>query len=168
MIGYKEYLKNKLRTNIETYYAIQFVSKIINNLYLHMLNGNIIQKIELINTLTDDHNNILVNNPQKDNVSKDSNMLNSSSLDSKTYVRVKRNKEREVYLAYLKNNRGYTNEINDSDVITMEEWNEMPLSRLRKVIKISYVDNGKVSATLMIRRHYTDYGKTVIIITKIL
>ncbi len=139
----KNTLKNKLRTNIETYYAIQFVSKIINNLYLHMLNGNIIQKIELINTLTDDHNNILVNNPQKDNVSKDSNMLNSSSLDSKTYVRVKRNKEREVYLAYLKNNRGYTNEINDSDVITMEEWNEMSLSRLRKVIKISYVDNGK-------------------------
>ena len=108
-----------------------------------MLNGNIIQKIELINTLADDHTNILVNNPRNDNVSKDSNMLNSSSLDSKTYVRVKRNKEREVYLEYLKNNKGYTNEINESDVITMEEWNEMPLSRLRKVIKISYVDNGK-------------------------
>ena len=139
----KNTLKNKLKANIVSYYAIQFISTIINNLYLHMLNGNIIQKIELINTLTDDHTNILVNNPRNDNVSKDSNMLNSSSLDSKTYVRVKRNKEREVYLEYLKNNKGYTNEINDRDVITMEEWNELPLSRLRKVIKISYVDNEK-------------------------
>ena len=139
----KNTLKNKLKANIVTYYAIQFLSNIINSLYLHILNGNIIQKIELINILTDDHNNILINNPRNDNVNGDSNTRNSSSLDSKTYIRVKRNKERELYLAYLKNNKGYTNEINDSDVITFEDWNEMTLSKLRKVIKISYVDNGK-------------------------
>jgi hypothetical protein len=139
----KNTLKNKLKANIVTYYAIQFVSNIINSLYLHILNGNIIQKIELINILTDDHNNILINNPLNDNVNGDSNTLNSSSLDSKTYIRVKRNKERELYLAYLKNNKGYSNEINDKDIITHEEWDEMTLSRLRKVIKITYVDNGK-------------------------
>jgi hypothetical protein len=43
----------------------------------------------------------------------------------------------------LKNNRGYINEINEHDFITHTNWEDMPLSKLRHVIKISYVNNNK-------------------------
>jgi hypothetical protein len=139
----KNTLKNKLKERAITYYTIQFISNIINNLYLNILNGNIIEKIELINILANDHNFILINNPRKDTAFDNSNLKNSSSLDSNTYIKVKRNKEKEQFLAYLKNNRGYINEINDADFITHTNWEDMPLSKLRRVIKISYVDNNK-------------------------
>ena len=54
-------------------------------------------------------------------------------------MRVKRKKERETYLDYLKNNRGYNNVINEEDIITFDRWEDMSLSKLRYVIKISYV-----------------------------
>jgi len=139
----KNTLKNKLKERAITYYTIQFISNIINNLYLNILNGNIIEKIELINILANNHNYILINNPRKDTAFDNSNLQNSSSLDSNTYIKVKRNKEKEQFLAYLKNNRGYINEINDADFITHTNWEDMPLSKLRRVIKISYVDNNK-------------------------
>jgi len=139
----KKTLKKYLEENKFTYYAIKFVTNIINFMYSNILNGNIIEKIELIHILADDHNNILVNNPRIDISYNTSKLSNSSSLESKSYIRVKRNKEREVYLDYLKNNRGYNNEINEEDIITFDRWDEMPLSKLRYVIKISYVDNNK-------------------------
>ena len=89
------------------------------------------------------HNYILITNPQKDTDFDNSEQQNSSSLDSNTYIKVKRNKEKELFLAYLKNNKGYINEINDADFITHTNWEEMPLSKLRNVIKISYVNNNK-------------------------
>ena len=139
----KNTLKNKLKEKLATYYAIQFISNIINNLYLNILNGNIINKIELINILANYHNYILITNPQNDTDFENSEQQNSSSLDSNTYIKVKRNKEKEVLLAYLKNNKGYINEINEADFITHTNWEEMPLSKLRNVIKISYVNNNK-------------------------
>lgn len=139
----KNTLKNKLKENIITYYAIQFIANIINSLYLNILNGNIIGKIELINILVNNHNYILITNPLKDIEINNSDIKNSSSLDSNTYVKVKRNKEKEIFLEYLKNNKGYINEINDEDFITQTNWEDMPLSKLRKVIKISYVNNNK-------------------------
>jgi len=145
----KHTLKKKLNANIHTYHAIQFITNLINNLYLHFLNGNIIEKIELINILADKHYNIIIDNPANDesntqdilNMSRD--VENSSSNISNTYIRGQRNKERELYLEYLRNNRGYNNEINEEDFITAEEWSEMPLSKLRHVIKISYMADNK-------------------------
>jgi hypothetical protein len=145
----KSTLKKKLNANIYTYRAIQFITNQINNLYLHFLNGNIIEKIELINILADKHHNIIIDNPTNDesntqnilNMSRD--VENSSSNISNTYIRGQRNKERELYLEYLRNNRGYNNEINEEDFITAEEWNELSLSKLRNVIKISYVADNK-------------------------
>jgi len=139
----KNTLKNKLKERVITYYTIQFISNIINNFYYNILNGNIIEKIELINILANEHNYILINNPRKDIEFDNSNLQNSSSLDSNTYIKVKRNKEKEQFLAYLKNNSGYINEINDADFITHTNWEDMPLSALRRVIKISYVNNNK-------------------------
>ena len=46
-------------------------------------NGNIIEKIELIHILTEDHNNVLVNNPRIDISYNTSKLSNSSSLESK-------------------------------------------------------------------------------------
>ena len=43
----------------------------------------------------------------------------------------------------MKNNRGYNNVINEEDIITFDRWEDMSLSKLRYVIKISYVDNKK-------------------------
>jgi hypothetical protein len=139
----KNTLKNKLKERVIAYYTIQFISNIINNFYYNILNGNIIEKIELINILANEHNYILITNPRKDIDFDNSNLQNSSSLDSNTYIKVKRNKEKEQFLAYLKNNSGYINEINDADFITHTNWEDMPLSALRRVIKISYVDNNK-------------------------
>ena len=139
----KNTLKNKLKERVAIYYAIQFISNMINNQYFNILNGNIIEKIELINILANAHNYILINNPEKDTDFDNSEQQNSSSLDSDTYIKVKRNKEKEQFLAYLKNNRGYINEINDADFITHTNWEDMPLSKLRNVIKISYVNNNK-------------------------
>ena len=112
-------------------------------MYSNILNGNIIEKIELIHILTEDHNNVLVNNPRIDISYNTSKLSNSSSLESKSYMRVKRKRERETYLDYLKNNRGYNNVINEEDIITFDRWEDMSLSKLRYVIKISYVDNKK-------------------------
>lgn len=139
----KNTLKNKLKERVITYYTLQFISNIINNLYFNILNGNIIEKIELINILANGHNYILINNPRKDISFELSNIQNSSSLDSKTYIKVKRKKEKEIFLEYLKNNKGYMNEINEFDFITHTNWEDMPLSKLRRVIKISYTDNNK-------------------------
>jgi hypothetical protein len=139
----KNTLKNKLKERVITYYTIQFISNIINNFYYNILNGNIIEKIELINILANEHNYILITNPRKDIDFDNSNLQNSSSLDSNSYIKVKRNKEKEQFLAYLKNNRGYINEINEHDFITHTNWEDMPLSKLRNVIKISYVNNNK-------------------------
>jgi len=139
----KNTLKNKLKERVINYYTIQFISNIINNLYLNILNGNIIEKMDLINILANEHNYILINNPRKDTAFDNSNLQNSSSLDSNTYIKIKRNKEKEQFLAYLKNNRGYINEINDADFITHNNWEDMPLSKLRRVIKISHTDNKK-------------------------
>jgi hypothetical protein len=139
----KNTLKNKLKERVITYYILQFISNIINNLYFNILHGNIIEKIELINILANEHNYILITNPRKDTAFDNSNLQNSSSLDSNTYIKVKRNKEKEQFLAYLKNNRGYINEINEHDFITHTNWEDMPLSKLRNVIKISYVNNNK-------------------------
>jgi hypothetical protein len=139
----KNTLKNKLKERVITYYTIQFISNIINNFYYNILNGNIIEKIELINILANEHNYILITNPRKDIDFDNSNLQNSSSLDSNSYIKVNRNKEKEQFLAYLKNNRGYINEINEHDFITHTNWEDMPLSKLRHVIKISYVNNNK-------------------------
>ena len=139
----KKTFKTKLEENKFTYYAIKFITNIINFMYSNILNGNIIEKIELIHILTEDHNNVLVNNPRIDISYNTSKLSNSSSLESKSYMRVKRKKERETYLDYLKNNRGYNNIINEEDIITFDRWEDMSLSKLRYVIKISYVDNKK-------------------------
>jgi len=140
----KKTLKNKLNANIKHYYAIQFISKIINNWYISTMKGNVIINIDLINMLVDDHNNILVNNRQNDDVSKESDIQNSSSLNPDTVVKSNRKEKKEKYIWYLNNNVGYANKINEEDMITKEKWNDMSLSELRKVIKISYEIDGKI------------------------
>jgi len=49
-------------------------------MYSNILNGNIIEKIELIHILTEDHNNVLVNNPRIDISYNTSKLSNSSSI----------------------------------------------------------------------------------------
>lgn len=128
-------------------------------MYSNILNGNIIEKIELIHILTEDHNNVLVNNPRIDISYNTSKLSNSSSLESKSYMRVKRKRERETYLDYLKNNRGYNNVINEEDIITFDRWEDMSLSKLRYVIKISYVDNKKNFCHAFNIKPCISYGK---------
>lgn len=56
-------------------------------------------------------------------------------------IEYKTNKEEE--LKRIMNNKLYNGEINDTDFYTMEEFKDMPLSKLKNVIVIPYEENGK-------------------------
>jgi len=135
--------KNNLEDNFPKYYSILYMLEllkefsIINDVmltdsyksFIHvLLNKNIIIKF---------------GDDQSSSISLDKSISYSASPSGSTSRAVYHRGAKKESLSYIMNNEGYNGDINDYDFYTMEKWSEMPLQKLRYVIKIPYTIDGK-------------------------
>ena len=137
-----EDMRNLINNRYPKYYALEFMLLSIKKFYRE---GIIYDNAELNlfaldslieNTfvISEDNETIsLDKSPEWSNTPDDSNPLLKAEY--------KTNKENE--LKRIMDNTNISGSVNDADLWSMDEWSDMPLKKLRQVIRIPYTDNGK-------------------------
>jgi hypothetical protein len=134
--------KAHIKENYYKYYAVEFILLASKGLY-HTY-GEIIQlKLILLDKLIEGTVNIADPNASKS--FDKSRSWSASPEDPILKAQYNTNKKRELERIMDAENE-YAGSINDADFYTMEEWADMPLSKLQNVIVIPYSEGGKVYA----------------------
>jgi len=135
--------KNNLEDNFPKYYSILFMLEMFKEY-------SIVDDILLtdsykcfIHTLLNKNIIIKYSDDQSLSVSLDKSISYSASPSGSTSKAILHREVKKESLSYIMNNEGYNGDINDYDFYTMEKWSEMPLKKLRYVIKIPYTIDGK-------------------------
>ena len=133
--------KAHIKENYYKYYSVEFILLASKGLY-HTY-GELIQlKLILLDKLIEGTVNIADPNASKS--FDKSRSWSASPEDPILKAQYNTNKKRE--LERIMDNSNYAGSINDADFYTMEEWTDMPLSKLQNVIVIPYSEGGKVYA----------------------
>ena len=133
--------KAHIKENYYKYYSVEFILLASKGLY-HTY-GELMQlKLILLDKLIEGTVNIADPNASKS--FDKSRSWSASPEDPILKAQYNTNKKRE--LERIMDNSNYAGSINDADFYTMEEWTDMPLSKLQNVIVIPYSEGGKVYA----------------------
>jgi hypothetical protein len=127
--------KAHIKENYYKYYSVEFILLASKGLY-HTY-GELMQ-IKLIEGTVD------IADPNASKSFDKSRSWSASPEDPILKAQYNTNKKRE--LERIMDNSNYAGSINDADFYTMEEWADMPLSKLQNVIVIPYSEGGKVYA----------------------
>jgi hypothetical protein len=136
--------RRNAKENYYKYYAIEFMLLQLRSMYDGMENSITAQVyLELIDKLIEGTFNI--SDPDASVSFEKSPSWSASPDDPILKAEYKTNKEREL-ARIMDAGKEYAGSINDSDFYTMDEWNDMPLRKLRSVVVIPYKENGKTYA----------------------
>ena len=133
--------KAHIKENYYKYYSVEFILMASKGLY-HTY-GELMQiKLILLDKLIE--GTVDIADPNASKSFDKSRSWSASPEDPILKAQYNTNKKRE--LERIMDNSNYAGSINDADFYTMEEWADMPLSKLQNVIVIPYSEGGKVYA----------------------
>ena len=133
--------KAHIKENYYKYYSVEFIllaSKGLYHTYGELMQIKLILLDKLIEGTVD------IADPNASKSFDKSRSWSASPEDPILKAQYNTNKKRE--LERIMDNSNYAGSINDADFYTMEEWADMPLSKLQNVIVIPYSEGGKVYA----------------------
>ena len=131
-----------VKDNYYKYYAVEFILLASKGLY-HTYGELMQQKLILLDKLIDGTVNI--SDPDASKSFDKSRSWSASPEDPILKAQYNTNKQRELE-RIMDAGKEYAGSINDADFYTMEEWKDMPLSKLQNVIVIPYSEGGKLYA----------------------
>ncbi len=134
--------KAHVKDNYYKYYAVEFILLASKGLY-HTYGELMQQKLILLDKLIEGTVNI--SDPNASKSFDKSRSWSASPEDPILKAQYNTNKQRELE-RITDAGKEYAGSINDADFYTMEEWKDMPLSKLQNVIVIPYSEGGKVYA----------------------
>tara|TARA_B100000795_G_C22785844_1_gene434571 strand:- start:371 stop:2086 length:1716 start_codon:yes stop_codon:yes gene_type:complete len=135
--------KERVKENYYKYYSVEFILLALKILYSDTREMMIMQhKLILLDKLIEGTINITDADASK---SFDKSRSWSASPED-PILKAQYNTNKKQELERIMNKSNYASSINDSDFYTMDEWVDMPLSKLQNVIVIPYNEGGKVYA----------------------
>jgi len=130
----KEFIDN-LKNNYVKFYAIKYMVKLLDEYALIASRILSYEPLEILNVLLDG-NKIMITDGS---ISLDTSLSYSESPTGATTEVLSHKQGKIEYLKYIMNTNGfYGDSINDADPYTQDRWDEMPLKKLKYVIKIPY------------------------------
>jgi len=136
--------KKNLENNFSKYYSINYILALLTE---YSISDDVLQKA-IMTDVTD----ILLNNKiiikysdnSSSSLSLDKSISYSVSPSGSTSKAISHREAKKELLSYIMNNDGYRGDINDYDFYTMDKWSDMPLQKLKYVIKIPYTIDSKM------------------------
>ena len=135
--------KKNLENNFSKYYSINYILSLLTE---YSISDDVLQK-----AIMTDFTNILLNNEiiikysdnSSSSLSLDKSISYSVSPCGSTSKAISHREVKKKLLSYIMNNEGYSGDINDYDFYTMDKWSDMPLQKLKYIIKIPYTLGSK-------------------------
>jgi len=136
--------KNNLENKFATYYSINYILTLLTE---YSICDYVLQK-----AIMTDVTYILLNNKiiikysdnSSSSLSLDKSISYSVSPSGSTSKAISHREAKKELLSYIMNNEGYSGDMNDYDFYTMDKWADMPLQKLKYVIKIPYTIDSKM------------------------
>lgn len=137
-----EDMKHLINERYPKYYALEFILLSIKKFYRE---GIIFDNAELnLFALDSLIENTFVISEDNGTISLDNSPdWSKTPDDSNPLLKAEYKTSKENELKRIMDNTNISGSVNDADLWSMDEWADMPLKKLRQVIRIPYTDNGK-------------------------